>query len=111
MRTRSAVLSIAALTTGVAAAVSLHRRADRSLPAPVPAAVPAVETAAVPADVAPDVDAVVLPFLRSVPAAPADEQPAAPARCGDTGGRTKAGTPCAARATTAGRCHHHRLAA
>jgi hypothetical protein len=44
-------------------------------------------------------------------AAPAPAQPAAPARCGDNGGRTKAGAPCAARATAGGRCHHHRLAA
>jgi hypothetical protein len=32
-------------------------------------------------------------------------------RCGETGGVTKAGAPCAARATARGRCHHHRLAA
>ena len=30
---------------------------------------------------------------------------------GENGGRTKAGAPCAARATSGGRCHHHRIAA
>jgi hypothetical protein len=55
-----------------------------------------------------DREAVVLTFSpRPVPA-PAAQQPA---RCGDAGGRTKAGAPCAARATAGGRCHHHRVAA
>jgi hypothetical protein len=58
-------------------------------------------------------DAVVLPFVRPAAAVPVPvpEQPAAPARCGDSGGRTKAGAPCAARATSNGRCHHHPVAA
>ena len=109
MRTRSAVLSIAALTTGLTAAVTLHRRADRGLQAAGTSVVPT--TGSAPLEAVPDRDAVVLPFVRNVPSVPVAEQPAMPARCGDAGGRTKAGTPCAARATTAGRCHHHRLAA
>ena len=48
------------------------------------------------------------PATTPLPAAPAV---AAPARCGDSGGRTKAGAPCGARATAGGRCHHHPLAA
>jgi len=99
MRTRHAATALAALTAGVTAAVALHRRADR----PTAAAVPAVTI--------PDHDAVVLPFVRPTAATPAVAQPPSPARCGDSGGRTKAGSPCGARATTAGRCHHHPIAA
>jgi hypothetical protein len=55
--------------------------------------------------------AVVLPFPRRPAEELAPRPAAAPVRCGDTGGRTKAGAPCAARATVGGRCHHHRLAA
>ena len=56
-------------------------------------------------------DAVVLPFPRPVVEQPAAPAVATPARCGDSGGRTKAGTPCGARAGVGGRCHHHPLAA
>jgi hypothetical protein len=109
MRTRS-VLTLAAVTTGITATVALQWRADRRQPETAAPVVPEAAPAPV-ADVVPDRDAVVLPFLRSVPAAPAEELPTAPTRCGDAGGRTKSGSPCAARATVAGRCHHHRLAA
>jgi hypothetical protein len=105
MRTRHAAISLAALSTGLTAAVALHRRAERRLPATAAPAIP-VSVPSVPAT-----DGVVLPFVRPVAPAPVPEQPAAPARCGDAGGRTKAGSPCAAKATTAGRCHHHRVAA
>ncbi len=54
--------------------------------------------------------ALLIAFLAAAPAT-ASAQPAAPARCGDSGGRTKAGAPCGARATAGGRCHHHPLAA
>jgi hypothetical protein len=66
-------------------------------------------------------EAVVLAFVRPGTAQPAaeqpaaeertTEQPAAPVRCGDTGGRTKAGAPCGARAGAGGRCRHHPAAA
>src|SRR6476660_8321540 len=109
--------TLAALTAGLTAAVALHRRADRRRTAPATATAattaPPAATDVAPAPVAPVLvrDGVVLPFVRPVPAAPAVEQPAVPARCGDSGGRTKSGAPCAARATSAGRCHHHPLAA
>jgi hypothetical protein len=100
MRSRSAATALtAALTAGVTAAVALHRRADRRIVAP-----------AVPIDV-PAFDAVVLPFVRPTPATVPVQRPQSPARCGDTGGRTKAGSPCGARATSTGRCHHHPVAA
>jgi hypothetical protein len=99
MRSRHAATALAALTAGVTAAVALHRRADRRITAP-----------AVPIDV-PEFDAVVLPFVRPAVATTPVQRPQSPARCGDTGGRTKAGTPCGARATTTGRCHHHPVAA
>jgi hypothetical protein len=109
MRARQIATTIAAVTAGVTAAVALHRRADRRLTASVPA--PAAFPTAVPVL---DREGVVLPFVR--PAAPVAEEPVAaepatPARCGDTGGRTKAGAPCGARATSGGRCHHHPIAA
>ena len=119
MRARQIATTVAAVTAGVTAAVALHRRAERRLPATVPAPVASRPvTAPVTAPVL-DREGVVLPFIRpaalpvTLPeiAQPVTEQPAAPARCGDTGGRTKAGTPCGARATSGGRCHHHPIAA
>jgi hypothetical protein len=108
MRSRSVVPALLTLAAGVAASAVARRLAARRrttrmparavAPAPAPIAEPVAER-----------DAVVLPFTR--PAAPAPVQPAAPARCGEFGGRTKAGAPCGARATSGGRCHHHRLAA
>ncbi|WP_029431714.1 hypothetical protein [Blastococcus sp. URHD0036] len=103
MRASHLATALTAFAAGLSAATVLHRRAEReqhtaasATPAPAPIETPA-----------PEVPGVVLPFLRSVTAA----APATPARCGDNGGLTKAGTPCAARATGGGRCHHHRLAA
>jgi hypothetical protein len=113
MRARQIATTVAAVTAGVTAAVALHRRADCSLPATVPA--PATPLPAVPPVL--DREGVVLPFVRPAAPAPAAEQPpvleqpASPARCGETGGRTKAGAPCGARATSGGRCHHHPIAA
>ncbi|MBB3083088.1 hypothetical protein [Geodermatophilus sabuli] len=109
MRLSHVATALAAFTAGVTAAETLRRRSTAARPA----------TAATSATVAPqlavppvqDDDGVVLPFVRPAAPAPASEQPAAPARCGDSGGRTKAGAPCAARATRGGRCHHHPLAA
>ena len=108
MRASHVATALAAFTAGLTAASALHRRAGRAVPAPVRAAVPGPVSAEAPAVVR---DAVVLPFPR--PALPVERAvPAsAPARCGDSGGVTKAGAPCAARATSAGRCHHHPLAA
>ena len=100
MRSSHVATALAAVTAGFTAAVALHRRADRRPPAPATA--PAAPLAPV---------AVVLPFVRPVVTAPVLEQPVAPARCGDNGGRTKAGAPCAARPTTGGRCYHHPIAA
>ena len=100
MRSRSAATALAALTAGVTAAVALHRRADRR---PVAGTVPPIDV--------PEFDAVVLPFVRPTLTTAPDQRPQSPARCGDTGGRTKAGAPCGARATATGRCHHHPVAA
>ena len=135
MRSSHVVTALVTVTAGLTAAAAWQRRTDRRLPtavaapveAPVPAsAVPAspVPASALPVQQSPvetviesvtdsadlDQDGIVLPFVRRA-AAPAAEQPATPARCGDNGGRTKVGAPCAARATTDGRCHHHRVAA
>jgi hypothetical protein len=113
MRRRSVVTALVAATAGLTAAALRRRAARRRAQAvavvaarPVPMPIPAAVPAAVP-------DGVVVPFTpRIVRATPAPTAPAptAPARCGDTGGRTKAGAPCAARATSGGRCHHHRIA-
>jgi hypothetical protein len=125
MRASHVATALAAFTAGLTAASALHRRAGRPSEAPVEA--PATPDL----DGTPDLDAVVLPFVRPVGAeqpaahpAVADSavesaaesgepsvQPAAAARCGDSGGVTKAGAPCAARATSGGRCHRHPLAA
>lgn len=106
MRASHVVTALAALTAGLTAASALHRRAGRAVPAA------AVETAPQQVPTAVEHDAVVLAFPRPALAAEPVEQPAAkPARCGDNGGVTKAGTPCGARATNGGRCHHHPLAA
>src|SRR3954447_10103619 len=102
MRSRRAVSALLVAAAGLAVSTAVRRFTARRT-----ASARVVET---PAPVVPVVagrDAVVLAFPRPV-AAP---QPAVPARCGDSGGRTKAGAPCAARATSGGRCHHHRLAA
>ncbi|WP_409330559.1 hypothetical protein [Trujillonella humicola] len=118
MRASHLATALTAFAAGLSAATVLNaRRAERHRPAaPVlaappaapPATAPAVPTPSLPA--APGTDGVVLPFLRTVPTPPA---PAAgrPARCGDSGGLTRAGAPCGARATSGGRCHHHPLAA
>jgi hypothetical protein len=107
MRSRH-VVTVAAFTAGLTAAAALHRRASRRLP--VPATVPAAPLLS-PVEPVAGHDGVVLPFVRPLAVAPAPERKATPARCGDSGGRTKAGAPCAARATAGGRCHHHPIAA
>jgi hypothetical protein len=102
MRTSHVASTLVVVTAGLTAVTALHRRSGRRRPAP------ALDTAG---------GGVVLPFARPVPApvvptAPVAPEPSAgPARCGDSGGRTKAGAPCGARATAHGRCHHHRAAA
>ncbi len=92
-----------------------RRRAAARGAAPLPQFAPAVPTAPAvapaPSRPAPAADAVVLPFPRRPIAEPHRTRPTTPARCGDNGGRTKAGAPCAARATSGGRCHHHKLTA
>jgi hypothetical protein len=104
MRISHAATALAAFTAGLTTAATLRRLTGARLPvtAPVPTddLPPAVEH-----------DAVVLPFPRPVVAAPALQPLESPARCGDSGGRTKAGAPCGARTSTGGRCHHHALAA
>ena len=105
MRISHSVTALAAFTAGLTAAATLHRRAHRS---PV---TPTITAATIPSIApSPDHDGVVLAFARPVLAGPGPEQPAQPARCGESGGRTKAGAPCGAR-TTGGRCHHHAMAA
>jgi len=113
MRSRRPVaVTLVALTAGLAASAVLRRIAARRRSAiAVQARVAPATPAPAPAEpVAPVVDreAVVLTFTPRPSAAPAAQQPV---RCGDTGGRTKAGAPCAARATADGRCRHHRIAA
>ena len=110
------VATFAAFTAGLTAASALHRRADRRAIARPPAT-----TSLSPVLPVPVREGVVLPFVRPAETAPvsvqpvsvqpASARPAGPARCGDSGGQTKAGAPCAARATGGGRCHHHPLAA
>src|SRR5947209_18863917 len=127
MRRSSLATALVVLTAGVtasavrrlaqrrrAAAAATRAAASRATaPVAVPAAVPAfpvaagVLTARAAVASAPGDDAVVLAFARPAAQPAVAVAPAAPARCGDTGGRTKAGAPCAARATPPGRCHHH----
>jgi hypothetical protein len=104
MRTSHAATALAAFTVGLTAAATLRRLAGPSLPVTA-----AVTTDALPSTV--DHDAVVLAFARPVVAGPALQPLESPARCGDSGGRTKAGAPCGARTTSGGRCHHHAIAA
>ncbi len=108
MRASLVATALAAFAAGLTAATVRHRRLQLQAPAAESAAAPTVEEpSAVPAA---EPTGVVVPFLRTVPAPPAPVPPQ-PTRCGDSGGVTKAGAPCAARATNAGRCHHHPLAA
>ncbi len=107
MRISHAVTALAAFTAGLTAGATLRRRAGNRAPA-----VPTVTTTAQPAVTpTPDHDAVVLPFARPVLTGPATEQMASAGRCGENGGRTKAGAPCGIRTTPGGRCHHHPVAA
>lgn len=109
MRRRSLAATLVVTAAGLVASAALRRVAARRRAALAgkPAAVPSVAEPA--ADLPVGQDAVVLTFSPRVATEPA--RPAAPARCGESGGRTKAGAPCAARATSGGRCHHHPLAA
>lgn len=112
MRRRSLAATLVVTAAGLVASAALRRvtARRRAALAGKPAAVPAVPPVAEPAaDLPVGQDAVVLAFSPRVATEPA--RPAAPARCGESGGRTKAGAPCAARATSGGRCHHHPLAA
>lgn len=115
MRHSHVAAALTAVTAGLTVAVALHRRTGSHLPATTtvtPTATAAAATEEAPSPVATaDREGVVLAFVRPVASAPAPERPSAPARCGDSGGRTKAGSPCAARATSRGRCHHHPVAA
>jgi hypothetical protein len=121
MRSRRIATALVVTVAGLTVSAALRRLRTRRASAPPVVRAPAVQTPVVQAPVVhPPVvadtgrGAVILSFARpaTVPAsAPLAERPAAPARCGDNGGRTKAGAPCAARATSGGRCHHHPLAA
>jgi hypothetical protein len=108
MRTSHAATALAAFVAGLTAAATLPRLSGHRLTVTA-----ALTTTAVPptAVAVPDRDAVVLPFARPVLAGPAPQQSPEPRRCGDSGGLTKAGVPCGARATAGGRCHHHPIAA
>ncbi|MFW3168834.1 hypothetical protein [Geodermatophilus sp. CPCC 206100] len=107
MRLSHAATAFAAFTAGLTAAATIRRlagsrrRGDLTATATVRPPVPEVQ----------DQDAVVLPFARPALALPAPQPVESPARCGDSGGRTKAGAPCGARTATGGRCHHHPMAA
>jgi hypothetical protein len=112
MRRSHVATALVVITAGMTAAAGLRRLVGRRRPAttvPVPA--PATPVPAAVAEPVPASDAVVLRFARRDTVAPAPEQPVRPARCGDSGGRTKAGGPCGARANSGGRCHHHPIAA
>jgi hypothetical protein len=106
MRTSHAATALAAFIAGLTAAAALRRLAGHRLQVTTTAATALPALAGVP-----DHDAVVLPFVRPVVAGPAPERLESPARCGESGGRTKAGAPCGARTTSGGRCHHHPIAA
>src|SRR4051812_35413859 len=96
--------ALAPAPVGLAASAALRRLAARRRPlvaTPLPAA---------PAPVEPERDAVILPFARPA-AAPIPAAPTTPARCGDSGGRTKAGAPCGARTADGSHCRHHAVAA
>jgi len=112
---RTPVASLLVLTAGLTASAVLRRLIERRRSASAAAAVSSsasATSASVPVPTAAVArDAVVLPFTPRVVAAPVAQRSAGAARCGDSGGQTKAGAPCAARATTGARCHHHRLAA
>jgi hypothetical protein len=106
MRSRPALTTAVTTAAALTAAAFLARRTGRRVAATTsPAAI------VVPLVRVPEQDGVVLPFLRPVPPARAAVAPEQPVRCGSNGGRTRSGSPCAARATASGRCHHHRLAA
>ena len=107
MRISHAVTALAAFTAGLTAAATLRRRASNRAPA-VPTVTTTVHPAVAPT---PDHDGVVLPFARPVLTGPETERMASAGRCGENGGRTKAGAPCGARTTTGGRCHYHPMAA
>ena len=129
MRAKHVATALAVVAAGMTAAATLRRFAGRrrsavriAAPHAPRTAAPAAPRSAVPVSGAPAVvvapapvlDAVVLPFPRRPITEPLPKAPAptgAPARCGDNGGRTKSGAPCAARATSGGRCHHHKLTA
>jgi hypothetical protein len=118
MRSRRVVTALVVTLAGLTVSSLLRRFAGRRVAMPVldapvldaPVLAAPVLDAPAHAVPVPGRDAVVLPFARPA-AAQVVERPAAPARCGDSGGRTKAGAPCGARATSGGRCHHHPLAA
>lgn len=106
MRTSHAATALAAFTAGLTVAATLRRLAGHRLPVD-----PVVTTTALPSVApGPNYDAVVRPFARPL-AGPAPQLLESPARCGDSGGQTKAGAPCGARTTTGSRCHHHPMAA
>ena len=109
MRAKHVATALVVIAAGVSATAALRRFAGRRrvvmIRPAAPVAVPQPQ-----ARPSVDQDAVVLRFTPRAGAAPAPAQPTAPVRCGDTGGRTKAGAPCGARATSGGRCHHHKLA-
>jgi hypothetical protein len=107
MRTSHASTAFAAFLAGLTAAATMRRLAGRRRPVDPAADSPALS----PVVPAAGGDAVVLPFVPRAAAEPASEAGPSPARCGDSGGRTKAGAPCGARTATGGRCHHHPMAA
>jgi hypothetical protein len=126
MRRSHVATALLTLAAGLTAAAALRRlRVRRTAATAVPAGPPPAPIVAVPAPVPdvpapvlasvpapePDHDSVVLSFAPRGGVPPLPARPAAPARCGDSGGRTKAGSPCGARGTSGGRCRHHPLAA
>lgn len=109
MRAKHVATALVVIAAGASATAALRRFAGRRRAAMLRPAAP-VAVPQPPARPAVEQEAVVLRFTPRPAAAPAPAQPAAAVRCGDTGGRTKAGAPCGARATSGGRCHHHKLA-
>ena len=112
MRARPVVTALVVLAAGLTARAALRKLATRRRgPVVRTLAADALVVAPGPVEVTPEREAVVLAFTPRTAVAPVAEKPAAPVRCGDTGGVTKAGAPCGARGLVAGRCHHHRVAA
>ena len=106
MRTSHAATALAGFTAGLTAAAALRRLTGQRVNETMTAATDLSAIGRVP-----DHDAAALPFAHPVEAGTVPKQLKSPARCGESGGRTKTGASCGARTVTGGRCHNHPMAA